>query len=383
MIEQNCYSTFSIEETSFLLGRSIEPEHRDLVVEEILRSKIVLITGAGGSIGSHLAKIILSYSPDRLVALDHSEKALFDLKMKLSSESNSLAVTYFLGDIKDTCVIKQLFSFYCPQIVFHTAAYKHVSFMQMYFYEAMINNVLGTKILVDTAIENRVDCFVFISTDKAVNPTSMMGASKRLGELYISGAGKQSAGHTRFIITRFGNVFHSSGSVVDVFLNQLKRGTSLTLTDPRAERFFMTIDEASDLVLKSLCRSNYRNAQFCVLKVGKPVKIKGLAERLMEIFSRENKSRSVGIAYIGLGQGEKIKEQLHYEYEILTPTSNPHVFEVDTPTVGNKDIFSITQALTQLREKPFCGDVLNVLMRQMIPDHFSSDFSAIISKGNL
>lgn len=369
MIDQHCCNTFSIEEISFLLGRKVSPISWDSTLEKSLKNKVVLITGAGGSIGTCLIKSTLPYLPNRIIALDHNEKALFDLKRKLSSEDRNMAVNYFLGDIKNVHAMKQLFFSYHPQIVIHAAAYKHVSLMQTYFREAIRNNVLGTKILVDAAIENEVEHFVFISTDKAVNPTSVMGATKRLGELYTLGMSEEYDGQTNFIVTRFGNVFHSSGSVIDVFLDQLKKGECLTLTDPKAERFFITVSEAADLILRSLCESNHSKSQLYVLKRGEPVKIKELTERLIDIFFQAKKSMPVALTFVGLGQGEKIKEQLYYEYEILQATSNPYIFKVHTPSIGDKNMNSIIRTLTQLKEGGGAVDTLNTLMGQMIPEY--------------
>ncbi|MGF6611001.1 FlaA1/EpsC-like NDP-sugar epimerase [Paraburkholderia sp. WSM4175] len=301
-----------------LLGR--EPVKIDMPhVEALLRGRVVMVTGAGGSIGSELCRQILRFVPAQLVALDVSEYAIYRLNEELREHFAELSVVPMVGDTKDSVLLDQIMSRFTPHIVFHAAAYKHVPLMEeLNSWQAVRNNVLGTYRVARAAIRHDIRHFVLISTDKAVNPTNVMGASKRLAEMACQ-ALQQTTQHTRFETVRFGNVLGSAGSVIPKFQQQILKGGPVTVTHPEITRFFMTIPEASQLVLQA--SSMGQGGEIFVLDMGEPVRIVDLARDLIRIYGFSGEQ--IKISFTGLRPGEKLYEELLAEDETTTRTMHP------------------------------------------------------------
>ncbi|WP_233862485.1 polysaccharide biosynthesis protein [Paraburkholderia adhaesiva] len=301
-----------------LLGRdevTIDTPH----VEALLGGRVVMVTGAGGSIGSELCRQILRFSPVQLVALDVSEYAMYRLTEEIRERFPDLAVVPIVGDAKDALLLDQIMARYTPHIVFHAAAYKHVPLMeQVNAWQAIRNNVLGTYRVAQAAIKHQVGHFVLISTDKAVNPTNVMGASKRLAEMACQ-ALQQTSERTQFETVRFGNVLGSAGSVIPKFQQQIAKGGPVTVTHPEITRFFMTIPEASQLVLQASSMGN--GGEIFILDMGQPVKIVDLARDLIRLYGFTQEQ--IRIEFTGLRPGEKLYEELLTDAETTTHTPHP------------------------------------------------------------
>jgi FlaA1/EpsC-like NDP-sugar epimerase len=301
-----------------LLGR--EPVKIDMPhVETLLRGRVVMVTGAGGSIGSELCRQILRFTPAQLIAYDMSEYAMYLLIEELHDRFPGLPVIPVIGDTKDSLLLDQTMSRFAPHIVFHAAAYKHVPLMEeQNAWAAVRNNVLGTLRVARAAIRHQVNHFVLISTDKAVNPTNVMGASKRLAEMACQ-ALQQTAPHTQFETVRFGNVLGSAGSVIPKFQQQIAKGGPVTVTHPEITRFFMTIPEAAQLVLQA--SSMGRGGEIFILDMGQPVKIVDLARDLIRLYGFSEEQ--IRIVFTGLRPGEKLYEELLADDENTTRTPHP------------------------------------------------------------
>jgi FlaA1/EpsC-like NDP-sugar epimerase len=296
-----------------LLGR--EPVQIDLAsVRREIAGQNVLVTGAAGSIGSELCRQILPYGPARLICLDQSETGLFFLRLDLDSRAHPAQVTYQVADICDSWRLRSVLQRFQPEIIFHAAAYKHVPMMELNAQEAVKNNVLALVMLLNLAERAGCESFVFISTDKAVNPTSIMGATKRIGELIIS---SRPRGAMRCVSVRFGNVLGSNGSVIPVLQEQLRNHQPLTITHPDIKRFFMVTPEAVALVLQAFVLGAH--GDILVLDMGVPVRILDLARNLIRLSSKSE--QDVGIRFTGLRDGEKLKEELFYNHERVLSTS--------------------------------------------------------------
>jgi len=303
-----------------LLGR--EPVVTDLeTISDYLKDKVVLITGAGGSIGSELSRQIAAFRPSKLLLLGHGENSIFSIDMELRYKFPNLAIEPIIADIQHRSRMEEVFRIYRPQVVFHAAAHKHVTLMEQHPAEAVKNNVFGTKNVADCAAKYEAERFVLISTDKAVNPTSVMGMTKRLAEMYIQSMNGQSK--TRFAAVRFGNVLGSRGSVIPLFKEQIARGGPVTVTHPEMVRYFMTIPEAVQLVIQAGAYAS--GGEIFVLDMGKPVRILTLAENLIRLSGFEPYV-DIPIVFTGIRPGEKLFEELLFREEEVTATQHERIF---------------------------------------------------------
>lgn len=292
-------------------------------VRTLTTGKIVMVTGAGGSIGSELCRQIADLKPELLIVLDHSENQVFEIEGELRRRFPTQRLSPTIADIRDSARIRRIFERYRPHVVFHAAAHKHVPLMEENVVEAITNNVMGTRNVVDAAIDTGVPHFVLISTDKAVRPTSIMGATKRIAEIIVRLAAAKENRH--FVAVRFGNVLGSSGSVVPTFLSQIERGGPVTVTHPEMRRYFMTIPEAVQLVLQAGALGN--GGELFVLDMGEPVKIVDLARDLIRLSGLEE-GVDVEIKYTGLRPGEKLYEEVLFGDEDVGETSHSKVIRV-------------------------------------------------------
>ncbi len=302
-----------------LLGREAVKLDLDLI-ENYLRNKVILVSGAGGSIGSEMCRQVCKFKPKVLLLLEQAENPLFHIHRQLSRQFPSVKLKAVICDIIDNKRVNQIFAEHRPQVVIHAAAHKHVPLMELNPGEAVKNNVIGTKTVADAAHACESDNFVMISTDKAVNPTSIMGASKRIAEIYIQNLGKTS--ETHFVTVRFGNVLGSTGSVVPIFQRQIALGGPVTVTHPDMKRYFMTIPEASQLVLQAA--SMGKGGEIFVLDMGEPVKIVDLARELITL-SGFRPGQDIEIIFTGPRPGEKLFEELSIKGEDMQPTRHPKI----------------------------------------------------------
>ena len=286
-----------------------------------LVGKRVMVTGGGGSIGSELSRQIARLNPAELVVVDHSEYALYRIDLELRSAFSDLVFSSILGDICDPATVEKVVSRFQPEVIFHAAAYKHLPILQSQVREAVRNNVIGTMRLAEAADRHGVGTFVLISTDKAVNPANIMGATKRVAEMYCQGMNARS--ETRFVTVRFGNVLNSNGSVVPLFKEQIRRGGPVTVTHPEITRYFMTIAEASQLIMQAALQG--QGGEVYVLDMGEPVRITFLAEQLIRLAGKEP-GRDIQIVYTGLRPGEKLFEELFHELEPNEQTEHEKIF---------------------------------------------------------
>lgn len=317
-------SVSSLREVSLedLLGR--DPVMLDWKqIESVIFSKVVLVSGGGGSIGLELCKQISRLRPKKLIVVERSEFNLYALEQELVLNHAHLDFEIYLTDVTDEVGVDDLMQMYHPEIIFHAAAYKHVPMLEKQIRHAVKNNVLGTLVLAQKALEYKVEKFVLISTDKAVNPTNIMGATKRVAEIIcqLLNAKKQ----TQFVTVRFGNVLGSAGSVIPLFRKQLETGGPLTVTHPDITRFFMTIPEAAQLILQATAIG--RDGEIFVLDMGEPIKISYLAEQMIRL-SGKIPREDIPIQYIGLRPGEKLYEELFYETELSAKTEHEKIFKV-------------------------------------------------------
>jgi FlaA1/EpsC-like NDP-sugar epimerase len=308
-----------------------EPVDLDLnSIGKFLTNHRVLITGAGGSIGSELARQVARFNPSSLVLLDKSEAALFEIEQELREKVTSPIVAV-VANCANEARMRVVFAEQCPQIILHAAAYKHVLLMELNPFEAIENNALGTRTVAQIAGEFDVESFILVSTDKAVNPTSIMGASKRLAELFVADLCRRFS--TRFMVVRFGNVLGSSGSVVPIFKRQIAKGGPVTVTHEEMVRYFMTIPEACQLILQAACTGH--GGDLFILDMGEPVRILELAKDMIRL-SGFKPYEDIDIVFVGERQGEKLAEELHAGNERATKTTHPRIFhsklcEVEMP----------------------------------------------------
>ena len=323
-----------------LLGRNSILLEKDKVEKE-LEQKIILITGAAGSIGSGIAEQIALFNPKLLILLDQAESPLFDLQFTLLNDFPELKFELVIGDVCNEIRMQNLFKTFKPQLVFHAAAYKHVPMMEMNPSEAVATNILGTKIIADLSDSFKVEKFVMISTDKAVNPTNVMGASKRIAEMYVEN--KNKASETNYITTRFGNVLGSNGSVIPLFQKQIEKGGPITITDERITRYFMTISEACQLVLEAGAMG--KGGEIFIFEMGESVKIIELAKKMIALSGLEL-GRDIDIKIIGLRPGEKLYEELLANEENTLPTHHSKILIAKNRPTTSEQIIYIEELIT-------------------------------------
>lgn len=296
-------------------------------IHEDMTGKVVLVTGAAGSIGSELCRQISYYEPKLLILLDIAESALYDVEQEFKENHPFCPIKIVLGDVRNKKKMKEVFKNFKPQVVFHAAAYKHVPMMENYPEEAIHSNIIGTKILSDLSVLSQVDKFVLVSTDKAVNPTNVMGASKRAAEMYVQALNEyletnHKKYHTKFITTRFGNVLGSNGSVIPLFKKQIFNGGPITVTHPEITRYFMTIPEACQLVLEAGVMGE--GGEIYVFDMGEPIKILDLAKKMIQL-SGKILEDDIKIVFTGLREGEKLFEELLNDFETVKITHHPKI----------------------------------------------------------
>lgn len=344
-----------------LLGR----EAIVLEVERIrayLKGKRVLVSGAGGSIGSEICRQVARFQPGKLILLDNAETPLFNIERELVEHYPAIPLSPVIGDIRYRTRVEAVFDQYLPEVVFHAAAYKHVPMMEHNPAEAINNNVRGTQVLADAAHEHTVETFVMISTDKAVNPTNVMGASKRAAELYVQGLARES--RTRFVTVRFGNVLGSNGSVVPIFKEQIAKGGPVTVTHPEVTRFFMTIPEATQLVLQA--GSMGKGGEILLLDMGEPVKILSLAEELIRL-SGLRPHEDIEIVFTGLRPGEKLYEELLLSGEGIVPTTHASIMVANAARC-DRDILKAQLERLYAATRAMDHDTTVAILREIVPE---------------
>jgi FlaA1/EpsC-like NDP-sugar epimerase len=345
-----------------LLGRDIV-ELDQQAIACYLNNKTVLVTGGGGSIGSELCRQVAGLNPSRLIIFEHSEFNLYAIDNELRSSFPGLKIVNVLGDLKNYDRVDWVFRKFLPDVVFHAAAYKHVPMLELNPAEGVQNNVFGTKVVADAADRYHVDRFVLVSTDKAVNPANVMGATKRIAEIYCQNLDLRS--QTKFITTRFGNVLGSTGSVVPLFEKQIKNGGPVTVTHREIKRYFMTIPEAVSLILQA--GSMGKGGEIFVLEMGEPILIKDLAEQMIRL-SGLVPHRDIKIEYIGLRAGEKLFEEIFHENEDLRGTTHP---KLQLARARQSDWGWLTTVLDELRSAATSRDVPELIkhLREVVPEY--------------
>jgi FlaA1/EpsC-like NDP-sugar epimerase len=356
-----------------LLGREVirldNPE-----IEKEIRNKVICITGAAGSIGSELARQVLTYKPQTLILIDQAESPLYEIERELRGRNQQSRILVFIANICNKSRIHNIFRDYHPEIVFHAAAYKHVPLMESNPSEAVMVNIFGTRTLADLAIENKIKKFVMISTDKAVNPTNVMGCTKRIAEIYVQSLdryfSKLGMGKTSFVTTRFGNVLGSNGSVIPIFKEQILRGGPVTVTHPEITRFFMTIPEACELVIEA--GSMGQGGEIFLFDMGKPVKIFDLAKKTIMLSGKEL-GKDIEIVFTGLRDGEKLYEELLNDQENTIPTHHEKILKA---MVSEYEYNDVCQNLNLLEDLIADKNELKMvaLMKEIVPE-FKSNYS--------
>ena len=343
-----------------------------------LHDKVIMVTGAAGSIGSEICRQVLHYKPKKLILVDQAESPLYDIQFELKNNepyrSLNIPMEFIIGNVKDNVKMREVFSTFKPQIEYHAAAYKHVPLMEDFPYEAVFVNVLGTKNVADLAIEFGVEKFVMVSTDKAVNPTNVMGATKRIAEIYTQ---SRKAANTAFVTTRFGNVLGSNGSVIPLFKKQLAKGGPLTVTDRNIIRYFMTIPEACSLVLEAGVMGERED--IFVFDMGEPVKIYDLAKKMIKLSHKEG----IEIEITGLRPGEKLYEELLSTKENTIPTEHAKIMRAKVRRYTEEEVNEKIETLINLI--PTSDDFKIVAqMKNIVPEFISNNsiYSRLDKKEN-
>lgn len=349
-----------------LLGRA--PVYLDK--EEIgkyLKGKRVLVTGAGGSIGSGLTRQICRYAPEKLILFERAESPLYEIDLELKKNFKNIEIVPVLGDIQDREELYKIFGQIRPEIIFHAAAYKHVPMLEKHPWKAVQNNIIGTENMVDVSNFYGCDRFVLVSTDKAVNPTNVMGTSKRVAELLVQRKSSSKEVKTNFIIVRFGNVIGSVGSVIPLFKKQIQEGGPVTVTHPRIIRYFMLIPEACQLILQAGAMG--KGGEIFILEMGQPVKIDAMARDLIRLSGYEP-DVDIKIEYTGLRPGEKLYEELMTDNEDVVPTGHKKILVLNSKKY---DLENLLSSLKRLKDAANKRDVLLIknLLENIVPEYDS------------
>lgn len=342
-----------------LLGR--DPVKLDTTaVREYLAGKIVLITGAGGSIGSEIVRQVAKMQPKKLLLLGKGENSIYEITQELKINSPEVKTVPIIADIRDKERIKAIMDYFKPQVVFHAAAHKHVPLMEYQPAEAVRNNILGTKVVADEAAAHNVETFVMISTDKAVNPTSVMGCTKRVAEMYVQSMNKNSG--TRFVAVRFGNVLGSRGSVIPLFKKQIAKGGPVTVTHPDMKRYFMTIPEASQLVLQAGAMA--KGGEVFVLDMGEPVRIYDLAKDLITL-SGLIPDKDIEIKITGLRPGEKLFEELLSAEDGTEKTTHKKIFTARIKEIDKAELDREIRKILEITD----GEEVVAALQKIVPTY--------------
>lgn len=344
-----------------LLGReSINLDNSEVL--SFIKDKIVMITGSGGSIGSEICRQLIQFQPQLILIIDHSEYNLYNITWELENTYQYHKFVPIITSVTDKKMMESIFLKYKPQIIFHAAAYKHVPLLEDQVIQAVHNNFFGTKIVAELAADYGCEKFILISTDKAVNPTNVMGTTKRMAEIFCQNLNKLVT--TNYVTVRFGNVLESAGSVIPLFKKQLKKGGPLTVTHRDITRFFMSIPEASQLVLEAGAMG--QGGEIFVLDMGNPIKISTLAERLITL-SGKRPYKDIDIIYTGLRPGEKLYEELFYESEVHTSTKRQKIFLAQNQASNQKEFACHIKNLETYIEENDREKILNVMV-EMVPE---------------
>ena len=336
-------------------------------VSNEITGKKILVTGASGSIGSEIVRQVARFHPKKLILIDQAETPLHYLELEWMNEFGNIEVEFILGDITNETRMAEIFKKEPPDVVYHAAAYKHVPMMEANPVEAVLTNIKGTRVIVDLAIANKVKKFIMISTDKAVNPTSVMGASKRMAEIYTQSLNGH--GETRFITTRFGNVLGSNGSVIPLFRNQIESGGPITITHPEITRFFMTITEACRLVLEAGAIGE--GGEIFIFDMGSSVKILDLAKKMI-LLSGLTLGKDIQIRYIGLRPGEKLYEELLNKEENTLPTHHERILIAKVREYNLEEVSKHTNEIIAMTPNASEEDLVRKL-KEVIPEYKSKN----------
>ena len=335
-----------------------------------IKGKRILVTGAAGSIGSEIVRQLIPYSPEVIILCDQAETPLHNLELELKENGTRINCISYLADVTNKTRMEKLFEEFEPQYVYHAAAYKHVPMMELCPTEAVRNNVIGVKIIADLSIQHKVERFVMISTDKAVNPTNVMGASKRMAEMYVQALSNQPELTTKFITTRFGNVLGSNGSVIIRFKEQIEKGGPVTVTHPNITRYFMTIPEACQLVLEAGSMGN--GGEIFVFDMGKPVAIADLAKKMIRLYGLIP-NIDVNITYSGLRPGEKLYEELLNDAENTTQTYHEKILIAQVREVSFELVKQNTLELETILSTTNDEMLLVGKMKELVPEYISNN----------
>jgi len=358
----------SIKIEQLLERDPIQLNHQEL--DNQLAGRRVLVTGGAGSIGSEIVRQLIKYHPSTIIVVDQAETPLHDLELELTATRNGTKLIFFLGDVRNANRMEELFSTFHPQIVYHAAAYKHVPMMEISPSEAILTNVGGTKMIADLSLKYKANRFVMVSTDKAVNPTNVMGASKRLAEIYVQQLASVAEQQTKFITTRFGNVLGSNGSVILRFKDQIARGGPVTVTHPNIIRYFMTIPEATQLVLEAGSMGN--GGEIFVFDMGKPVPIVDLARKMIRL-SGLVPNVDIEIKYTGLRPGEKLYEELLSDAENTLPTHHEKILIAKVRNESISDLNESFSLLFQYATQPGSVMAMVAKMKELVPEFVSNN----------